>query len=512
MDLSLPEAELAHLLSPLALAVTATAEMPSPYVYAPHLHRLSSELVALRSREPGHPKRLAVTMPPRHGKSEMCSHWFPVWDLALEPKDRIILCSYEAQFAAKWGRSCRRSIQEHYPILGARVVTDSRAAHRWETTQGGGMVTAGVGGPITGRGGDVMILDDPIKNAEEANSQIIRDNLWDWWQTTFLTRCEPEAVIVVIMTRWHEDDLLGRLLNSSEAKYWRTINFPAVAEEHEDSLERSPGQALWPERYDELALENIKAEVGSRVFTALYQQRPAPPEGVGLQRNWWRWYDELPDLETFDQIIMSVDPTFKDVDTADFFVAMILGRLGNEYYGIDCVRKRLGPVDQMKAIRQLSDQWPQAKVKLIEETAAGTAIIDLMQREIPGKIIPVKVKAGKEIRLHWGVSSVAGKVESGKCFLPRGRAWAGTLVDEGASFPHAVHDDMVDAFTQGIQYLMPRSWVWENMEKRKAAAKQPDNLLELHTHKMHEAVKRKMKDLVAGERKRSRQGTLWPGL
>jgi len=503
--------EFQHLLSPLALAMATTHADASPFVYARHAHFLSNELVRLHRRLPGEPRNLMVFEPPRHGKSETCSHWFPAWDLALEPSDHIILCSYEADVAARWGRATRRTVLDNFQYIGAKILEDSKAANRWETTEKGGMVTAGVGGPITGRGGNVLILDDPIKNAEEASSDKMRDNLWDWWQTTFLTRCEPEAVIVVIMTRWHEDDLLGRLLNSAEAKYWRTINFPAVAED-EDDLDRKPGEALWPERYDELALENIKAEVGSRVFTALYQQRPAPPEGVGLQRNWWQWYDELPDLDSFDQIIMSVDPTFKDVDTADFFVAMILGRRGNEYYGIDCVRKRLGPVDQMKAIRQLSDQWPQCKVKLIEETAAGTSIIDLMQRELPGKIIPVKVKAGKEIRLHWGVSSVAGKVESGKCYLPRGRAWSGILVDEGASFPHAVHDDMVDAFTQGIQYLMPRSWVWENMEKRKAAAKQPDDLVELHNHTMHAAVKRKMKDLAAGGRKRSRQGTLWSGL
>jgi predicted phage terminase large subunit-like protein len=499
-EAEIPDVIHGHLLSPLALAMTATRDLPQPYRYAKHLHLLSQELVRLRSRAPGWPRRLMVTMPPRHGKSEHCSHWFPTWDIALDPTDRIILCSYEAEFAAKWGRACRRSMEEHYPILGARIVEDSRAAHRWETTHGGGMSTAGVGGPITGRGGNVLVLDDPIKNAEEANSRTIRDHLWDWWQSTFLTRLEPDGVIVLIMTRWHEDDLIGRLLNSPESKFWRKLDLPAVAEEN-DPLGRDIGAALWPERYDELALENIKAESGTRVFSALYQQHPSPAEGAGINRAWWKWYDEAPPLESFDQIIQSWDPTFKAVDTSDYVACGVWGRKGGDIYGLDGIRKRMNGPDTLKAIEAVDKQWPLAKWLLMEDTASGSMICDILERE-RGHVMRIKPRGQKETRLHWGVNAAAAVTERGQVWLPRNRKWALDLVDEAAQFPHGAHDDMVDQFSQAINHLLPRTWSWENMQKRAALGPNLTTQIELHNHQVHEAIRKKLKALERGPGRR----------
>lgn len=497
-----------YLLSPLALATSVTRGLPQPFVHASHLELLSNELVQLRMRLPGWWRRLLITMPPRHGKSETASHWFPTWDLALDPRDKIILTAYEAEFAAHWGRLVRRSVQEHYSILGARIVEDSRAAHRWETRDGGGMTTAGVGGPITGKGANVLICDDPIKNAEEANSRLIRDNLWEWWQTTFLTRLEPDGVVLLIMTRWHEDDLAGRIMASPEFKFWRHVNLMAVAEEG-DPLGRQHGAALWPERYDELALENRRAEIGSRAFNALYQQRPAPPEGSAIHRTWWQWYDEPPPLEEFDQIIQSWDTTFKNTATSDFVAGGILGRKGSDFYVLDVVHQRLNGPETLKAIEAVDKQWPQAKWCLIEDSASGSMICDLLERE-RGHIVRIKTgNRSKETRLNWGVNSAAAIIERGRVFLRRGVGWSTKLVDEAASFPHGSHDDLVDMLVQGIEHLQPKAWVSENMARRAAAMRQPESFLEAHTIKVHEAIERRKKE-HQDDRRRGRSFT-FPG-
>lgn len=502
--------EFAYLLSPLSLATTATRDQPVHYEHADHLQLLSSELVKLRMRAPGWPKRLLVTMPPRHGKSEMCSFWFPVWDLALDPTDRIILCSYEAEFAARWGRKCRRAIQEHYPILGAKIIEDSRAAHRWETTHGGGMTTAGVGGPITGRGGDILILDDPIKNAEEANSQIIRDNLWEWWQSTFLTRAEPDAVIVLIMTRWHEDDLAGRILASPEAKFWRVIDLPALAGP-EDPIGRPEGAALWPARYDELELEMKKAEVGPRVFAALFQGRPSPPEGLGIPRGSWGWYDELPPLGEFQQFVQSWDTTFKAVDTSDFVAGGVLGRRNDAIYLLDIVHERMTGPKTIEAIYDTDKIWPQARWCLIEDTASGSMICDLLERE-RGHIVRIHPQGQKETRLHWGVNSLAAVAARGQIFLPRNNPKARKLVDEGANFPHGTHDDLLDMMVQGVGYLLPKTWVWQGQAKRAAGAREPTTYIEAHNQRMHEVVRKRVEAAQRGGKLKRMVADFWAGL
>lgn len=509
-----PEAGFAHLLSPMALAMTATRELPQPYEYATHLDLLSRELVMLRSRKPGWPRRLLVTMPPRHGKSEMCSHWFPAWDIALEPSDKIILTSYEAEFAARWGRQVRRSVQDHYPIIGARIMEDSKAAHRWETQHGGGMVTAGVGGPITGRGANIAICDDPIKNAEEANSQVIRDNIWEWWTTTFLTRLEPdrhgnEAIVVLILTRWHEDDLAGRIMASEESKFWRHINLPAFAEAN-DPLGRPEGNPLWPTRFDGAALETKRAEMGSRAFVSLYQQRPQPPEGAGIARAWWRWYDdeECPKPEEFDQIIQSWDTTFKAVASSDFVAGGVIGRKHNNFYVLDLVHQRLNGPDTMKAIKQVDEQWPQAKWCLIEDSASGSMICDILERE-RGHVVRVKTRSrSKESRLHWGVNSVAAVIERGQVFLPRARSWSRKLVDEAASFPFGTHDDIIDMLVQAIEHLIPKAWVAENVAAKNAKITAPTNYVEQMAMDLHAKIRAK----VAANSRSKQERIAFPGM
>jgi predicted phage terminase large subunit-like protein len=415
----------------------------------------------------------------------------------------VILTSYEADFAAQWGRKVRRSVTEHYPIIGARIVEDSRAAHRWETREGGGMTTAGVGGPITGRGASILICDDPIKNAEEANSQVLRDNLWDWWTSTFLTRMEPDhrgnpPIVILIQTRWHENDLAGRLMAAPEFKFWEHLDFPAFSLGPElDPLGRPEGAALWPEKFDEVALEGMKARVGSRVFAALYQQNPTPPEGAAIHRAWWHWYDETdrPKLEDFEQIIQSWDTTFKETDSSDFVAGGVIGRIQNRFYVLECRHERLNGPNTLKAIYKMDEQYPQAKWAVIEDSASGSMILDILERE-RGHVTRGKTKGrSKDVRLHWGVNSVAAIIERGQVFLPRDRSWATKLVDEAAAFPHGAHDDLVDMLVQGIEHLMPKAWLAENMMARLAKEVAPGDLWAQMSRALHGKIHKRLKDL-----------------
>lgn len=233
------------------------------------------------------PLRLIVRMPPRHGKSETCSHWTPVWFLDNWPDKRVMLASYEATFAAKWGRDVRDTILNNQDVLKVRIRNDVNATNNWETTAGGGMVTAGVGGPITGRGAHLAILDDPIKNAEEATSDVIRAKMRDWYKTTFRTRFEPRASCLVVYTAWVEDDI-GFWLEKETGESWDVISFPALSEGN-DILGRNEGEALWPERFDSRALEATRKSMTPYWFSAMYQQRPAQREGALFRRDTLRY-------------------------------------------------------------------------------------------------------------------------------------------------------------------------------------------------------------------------------
>jgi hypothetical protein len=278
---NIPESVLKQLwkISPASLAVHLTKNNRIPWVAAPHLSLLSGKITDLVA---GRCPRLIVTMPPRHGKSEMVSHWTPVWLLENWPHKRVILASYEADFAASWGRKVRDSINAYQDELTLRLDPNTQAVSTWLTIGGGGMSTAGVGGPITGKGADLLVIDDALKNSQEANSYTIREKLWEWYQSTARTRLEPGGGMIVMFTRWHEDDLVGRLIHqmSQGGEHWEVFNFPAIAEDH-DLLGRKPGQALWPARYDEKALMALKSSMSPKVWNALYQQSPSGDDDIG---------------------------------------------------------------------------------------------------------------------------------------------------------------------------------------------------------------------------------------
>ena len=261
---------------------------------APHLTYLSLLLSDAFARRV---KRLIIQEPPRHGKSSLVSHYFPAWWLGNAPNDNVLLTSYHGNFAASWGRKARDAFREHGGrVFGRKLRSDMTSSAEWGIAgASGSMRTAGVGGALTGKGADLLVVDDPIRNQADAMSPTYRDKMWDWWQATAYTRLEPSGVAIVMMTRWHMDDLAGKLIADMRqgGEHWTVIRMPALAEEDEHwlfgqwSWTRKAGEALWPERYPVSELEKIRRSTssgGPYWWSALYQQRPQPMGGSIFKR------------------------------------------------------------------------------------------------------------------------------------------------------------------------------------------------------------------------------------
>ena len=401
----------------------------------------------------GNLRRLMIFMPPRSGKSMCVTETFPSYYLGRHPDKPVIEVSYGADLAHRFGKLNRRKVEEFgSQIFGIEISKEKSSMTEWDVSERlGGMLSVGVGGSITGKGGSLIIIDDPIKNREEAESETIRNKIWNEWQNTIYTRLQDDAAVIIILTRWHEDDLAGRLLNPEfsdprDIDSWEILSLPAICEDPGDPLGRQPGQALWPEYgYDEVWAEQTKRMVGSQSWAALYQQRPAPAEGSLIKRNWWKFYSQLPGR--FDEIIQSWDCAFKDTDTSDFVVGQVWGRIGADKYLIDQVRDRMDFPATIQAIRSLSAKHPRAATKLIEDKANGSAVIATLKHQISG-LIPVNPEGGKVVRAQ----AITPEIEAGNVYLPSPSIapWIHDFIEECASFPRGKHDDQVDAMSQGL--------------------------------------------------------------
>jgi predicted phage terminase large subunit-like protein len=360
------------------------------YQIPPHLELLNEKLIEIALDD--FKRRLMVFMPPRHGKSWLVSQYFPAWFLGMFPDKRVILTSYEADFASSWGRRTRDILNEYgESVFGIEVNNKSSAANRWDIkSHEGGMITAGVGGPITGKGADILVIDDPVKNAEEANSQTYRNRTWEWYQSTAYTRLEPQGAVILIMTRWHEDDLAGRLLKNmttDTGEQWDVINLPAIAEEN-DLLERKPGEVLWSGRYNLTELSRIKGNTGSYWWNALYQQRPQPPGGGLLKRSWLNYYQhqEIPSLEELS-IYQSWDLAISTKETADFTVCTTVGvSQENNVYVLDWYRSRIDFPTQVRMVEKLAKKWDPLQIG-IESNAFQKALPQQLKET---SMLPIK--------------------------------------------------------------------------------------------------------------------------
>lgn len=392
---------------------------------------------------------LLIEAPPRHSKSETVSRWAPVWFLAQYPWRHVVLGSYSGDLAVSNGRDVRNRISEHGQKLELTMADDSTAAGMWHTNRGGSCRSVGVGGSLTGFGGHLMILDDLLKDAEEAESEVMRKKIIDWFQSVAWTRREPGCVVVVMATRWHEADLTGWILAHPElSKIARRIRLPAIAEA-DDILGRPEGAPLWPERFDLESLRGARMGLDERWWNALYQQRPGSAEGAEIKRAWWRYYDELPvPADAMELRALSVDATFKDSKKSDYVCIGAFGVYGHQRYGLDCVHEQMGFVATVKAILTMAEKH-KPHVVIVEAKANGDAIIEALQLEGIANIVPISPKASKEARAR----AASPQIEAGNVYLPRNVRWAQELVEEAAAFPLGKHDDYVDMISQLLNYL-----------------------------------------------------------
>lgn len=395
------------------------------YQRARHHELIAAKLEAV---ERGEIDRLMIFMPPRHGKSELASKRFPAWCLGRNPKRQIIAASYNSDLANDFGRNVRNIVAEPefgqvFPGVG--LAPDSQAANRMNTNHGGAYVAAGVGTAVTGRGAHIALIDDPFKDREEADSERRRQMVWDWYRSTLYTRLMPGGAVVLVQTRWHEADLAGMLLEQ-EPDQWDVLELPAID---------NNGEALWPEWYDKPALERIKATIGPREWSALYQQRPQPDEGTFFQRDWFREWTRLPDCRFYG--------------TSDYAVT----DGGGDYtvhrvWGIDAA----GDVYRVDGWRgqTTADVWIERKLDLIrkwkplcwfgEGGVIQKAIEPMLRRSMRDR--------GLYCRLEW-LPSIADKptrarsfqayASMGKIHFERGADLSEFLV-----FPAGKHDDDVD--------------------------------------------------------------------
>lgn len=399
---------------------------------------------------------LILETPPQHGKSTAVTEALPSWVLGRHPDWRIIIASYNDETAERFARANKDKVALYGDnLFNMRIGGVSRSREFGIVQNGkpvlGKLLSRGILGGITGNPANLIIIDDPIKNREEADSPMRRRKIWDEWLNSLKSRLQAHSKVVVIMTPWHEDDLAARLLNNEENV--TLVRLPVEAEEN-DPLGREVGEALCPELgKDNRWLEQFKksylsdAEGGARAWSALYQCSPRAEEGNLVKRSWWRYYDAKA-ITTFATSVISVDATFKGGEGNDFVAIEVWGKINNDYYLRYCMNRHMDFPETLKAIRTVKKLYPDAMSVLIEDKANGSAIIQTLQKEM--FCIPVNPRGGKEAR----VNAISPAVESGHVYLPNGEPWLHEFVDQFTAFPAGKNDDMVDSASQALSYML----------------------------------------------------------
>ncbi len=396
--------------------------------------------------ERGELDRVIICMPPRHGKSMTTSQLFPAWYLGRNPTKSIIASSYGQELASDFGRRTRNFASErlHRQIFPDCVIADdSDSVHRFHTTAGGAYYAVGAGGPLTGRGADLLLIDDPIKSAEDARSAAFRRSLQDWYESVAYTRLEPGGAVVLIQTRWHESDLAGWLLKEHASEGWKVISLAAIGETNEGW--RNKGDPLWGARFPLETLARIREAIGTAAWTALYQQRPVSEEGGVFKRQWWREYAGVVECH---RTIFSLDCAFKTGQANDYSVVAVVGEAKDGYYLRHVSRGRWEFPELKRQSVALAEIWKPHAV-LIEDAASGQSLIQALKAETRLPILPVKPMGDKQSRAH----AVSPLVESGRVFVPSEAPWLADFLDEATSFPSSAHDDQIDAIAQALSYL-----------------------------------------------------------
>jgi predicted phage terminase large subunit-like protein len=411
-------------------------------------------------------KRLIITMPPRSLKSMMCSIAFPAFVLGHDPAKRLIVVSYGADLAIKLANDFRRvvSMPQYAAMFPAmRISTMKNTQTEVVTTQNGFRLATSVDGALTGRGGDIIVIDDPIA-ALAALSQKAREHVLDWYFNTLLSRLDDKqnGAIVLVMQRLHEDDLVGVLLRGSDE--WTVLNLPAIAEQDEripigngNFHYRRAGDVLHPEREPMAVLESLRAQLGADIFAAQYQQEPVAPGGVMIKRDWVRRYDQLPTPPS-THIIQSWDIASKEGAENDWTVCTTWLIWENRYYLVDVLRGRFDyPTLKARVVSHAKQHKP--RTILIEDAGVGTALVQDL-KEASFSVVPIKPEYDKEIRM----SIQSAKFESGRVLFPKQAPWLADLELELFAFPRGRHDDQVDSISQALGHKPASGWTAESLD------------------------------------------------
>lgn len=414
-----------------------------------HHQVLSDKLEAV---ERGEIRRLIVNMPPRAGKSTLVSTYFPAWYLGRHPDREVVVASYSADLAVDFGRAARNIVRqnEFKNLFRITLAEDSRSVGKWHTQGGGSYIAVGVGGALTGKGADLLIIDDPIKGRAEADSEVIRDALWDWYRSTAYTRLSPIGAIVICQTRWTDDDLVGRLITQSDEQSdkWEIINFKSIAEE--DSEHRKVGEALWPNRFPLERLQEIRANIGPYEFSALHQQDPIDVEHQEFKKSWFKYrtYKEVLNMGT--RKFLTIDTAISEKASGDFtgWVENYVDQEGN--WNIRAKRFRISPgfLINMLFDSFREQQWEKIG---IEKTIYLQSIKQFMDDEMRkrGVYLPIVELEHRQTVKEVRIRGLIPRYERGAVFHIDDNFK--DLEEELLRFPKAKNDDLSDALAYQIQ-------------------------------------------------------------
>lgn len=392
----------------------------------------------------GECKRLMIFMPPRHGKSEQTTIHYPAYRLLTDQRTRIIVGAYNHELACTFSRRTRRIVSR----FGFDFEHDQNKQHEWFSVHGGGLVAAGVGTGVTGKGAEIVLIDDPTKSRAEAESPAYRRRVLDWYQNDLYTRLHPGGVVVLIMTRWTALDLAGQLLEEANngGERWDVVSLPAIAEEG-DALGRQAGQALWPERYGEADFERIRKAIGSYAFSALYQQRPSPRSGGFFRPEWFRIVDPV---ERSGLACRAWD-TAATPGSGDYTAGVRIVRDSDRYVVTDAWRGQVSPAERRVRQRAVAELDGRETVVRIAQDP-GSAGVDQAEHDAINlggfPVVVERVTGTKEVR----AMPFAAACEAGLVDVERG-AWNREFIDELCQFPTGRNDDQVDAASDAFNYV-----------------------------------------------------------
>ena len=425
---------------------------------------------------------LLIETPPQHGKSATVTETLPSWYLGKHPTHRVIIASYDSDFAERFCRRNKDKIRDYgNKVFSVKIGAVDRASE-FELDNGlGRLIARGIMSGITGNPANLIIIDDPVKNMQEADSPTYRARVWEEWQASIKSRLAAGSKVIIIMTPWHEDDFAARIVASEPNT--TLLRLPVEAEKN-DPLGRIPGEALCPELgKDEKWLEEYKASYlkdpqgGQRAWVALYQCSPRAETGNLIHRDWWRFYDPM-ESRLYGTELISVDAAFKAADTNDFVSIQVWGKHKESYYLLYCMNQHLDFPDTVQAIRSIKALYPNARTILIEDKANGSAIIATLQYEKDMFCIPINPQGGKVSR----VNAVAAAIQSGRVFLPdpEQAPWVMDFIDQFTAFPSGAHDDMVDAASQALNRMIYYSGEFEKYEAPPSEKAEIKGLLEFN--------------------------------